>query len=223
MDQLVQHVIGGKRVTGASSRRADVFNPATGQVARKVVLGTRTDVDAAVEAATAALPGWAATAPLSRARVLFKLRDLLESHAKELSAVITAEHGKVLSDAIGEVTRGHRGGRVRVRHSRAAQGRVHRPGRRAASIPIRCASRSACVAGITPFNFPAMVPLWMCARRDRLRQQLHSEAVRARSVGVAAHGRAVPRGRAAGGRVQRRATATRKRSTRSWSIRASRQ
>ena len=106
MEQLVQHVIAGKREAGAGARRADVFDPATGQVARQVVLGTRADVDRAVAAASRALPAWAATTPLARARVLFRLRDLLEQNARELSAVITAEHGKVLSDAGGEVTRG---------------------------------------------------------------------------------------------------------------------
>ena len=160
MDQLVQHVIGGKRVTGASSRRADVFNPATGQVARKVVLGTRTDVDAAVEAATAALPGWAATAPLSRARVLFKLRDLLESHAKELSAVITAEHGKVLSDAGGEVTRGLEVVEFACGIPDLLKGEFSdQVARGVDTYSMR--QPLGVVAGITPFNFPLMVPLWM--------------------------------------------------------------
>ena len=160
MDQLVQHVIAGKRVAGSSTRRADVFDPATGQVARKVVLGTRADVDAAVAAASAAFPAWAATTPLARARVLFRLRDLLEQNAKELSAVITAEHGKVLSDAGGEVTRGLEVVEFACGIPDLLKGEFSdQVGRGVDSYSLR--QSLGVVAGVTPFNFPRMVPLWM--------------------------------------------------------------
>ena len=160
MDAVVQHVIGGKRSNGTGSRSADVFNPATGQVARRVVLGTRADVDAAVAAATAALPGWAGTTPLARARVMFRFRELLESHAKEISAIITAEHGKVLSDAGGEVVRGLEVVEFACGIPDLLKGDfTDQVGRGVDSFSLR--QPLGVVAGITPFNFPAMVPLWM--------------------------------------------------------------
>ncbi|MDA8251887.1 MAG: CoA-acylating methylmalonate-semialdehyde dehydrogenase [Rhodospirillales bacterium] len=160
MDAVVQHVIGGKRSNGSGSRMADVFNPATGQVARRVVLGTRADVDAAVAAATAALPGWAGTTPLARARVMFRFRELLESHSKDISAIITAEHGKVLSDAGGEVVRGLEVVEFACGIPDLLKGDfTDQVGRGVDSFSLR--QPLGVVAGITPFNFPAMVPLWM--------------------------------------------------------------
>jgi malonate-semialdehyde dehydrogenase (acetylating)/methylmalonate-semialdehyde dehydrogenase len=160
MEQLVQHVIGGRRSNGTGTRFADVFNPATGQVARRVALGTRAEVDAAVQAATEALPGWAATTPLSRARVMFKFRELLEAHAKELAALITAEHGKVLSDAAGEVVRGLEVVEFATGIPDLLKGDfTDQVSRGVDSYSLR--QPLGVVAGITPFNFPAMVPLWM--------------------------------------------------------------
>ncbi len=159
MDQ-VQHYIGGKRVDGAGARSADVFNPATGQVSRKVGLGSRADVDAAVRAAADAFPGWAATTPLARARVMFRLRDLLEQNAKEMSAIITDEHGKVLSDAGGEVTRGIEVVEFASGIPELLKGEfTDQVGRGVDSYSLR--QPLGVVAGITPFNFPCMVPLWM--------------------------------------------------------------
>jgi malonate-semialdehyde dehydrogenase (acetylating)/methylmalonate-semialdehyde dehydrogenase len=160
MEALVQHVIGGQRTGGSGQRTAEVFNPATGQVARRVVLGSRADVDAAVQAAAEALPGWAATTPLARARVMFRFRELLESHAKELAAIITAEHGKVLSDAAGEVVRGLEVVEFATGIPDLLKGEfTDQVGRGVDSFSLR--QPVGVVAGITPFNFPAMVPLWM--------------------------------------------------------------
>ncbi len=160
MERLVQHVISGNRVAGSGDRRADVFDPATGAVARSVVLGTAADVDAAVTAATAAFPGWAATTPLTRARVLFRFRDLLVRHTKDLAAIITAEHGKVLSDAIGEVTRGMEVVEFATAAPELLKGDfTDQAGRGVDAFSLR--QPLGVVAGITPFNFPAMVPLWM--------------------------------------------------------------
>src|SRR3954452_19422795 len=102
----VEHFINGKSAAGASGRWGDVFNPAHGERARRVALASRAEGDQAVRAARAAFPGWAATPPLARARVMFKFRELLERDADAISQTITGEHGKVLSDAKGELTRG---------------------------------------------------------------------------------------------------------------------
>src|SRR5271166_1323151 len=98
----IGHFIGGKLVAGTSGKFGDVFNPAAGEVIGKVALANAAEVNKAVAAAAAAWPAWAAMPPLRRARVMFKLKELLERDRKELAAIITAEHGKVLSDADGE-------------------------------------------------------------------------------------------------------------------------
>src|SRR3954451_11184030 len=102
----ISHFINGKRVQGSSGRGGDVFNPATGEKVGRVACASPADVDRAVKAAAAAFPGWAATPPLTRARILFKFRELLDREAGALARLITEEHGKVLSDAAGEVVRG---------------------------------------------------------------------------------------------------------------------
>lgn len=104
---LVPFWIAGREVPAAtSSRTLDVFDPATGEVARKCPLGTFQDVDAAVRAAHDAFPAWSATPPIRRARIMFKFKDLLEKNADLIAETINAEHGKTLSDAAGELTRG---------------------------------------------------------------------------------------------------------------------
>ena len=102
----IQHYINGEISLGTSSQSQDVFNPATGQVTGRVVLAGREDVDAAVAAADAAFPAWADTPPIRRARVMFKFLELLNTHKDDLARAITAEHGKVFTDAQGEVARG---------------------------------------------------------------------------------------------------------------------
>ena len=155
------HWIGGKRAPGASGRFGEVYTPATGALGCRVPFATAAEVARAVEVAKAAFPGWAATTPLSRARVMFRFKALLERTPTRSPPIIAREHGKVLSDAAGEVARGHRGRRVRVRRAAAPQERVQRAAWARASTRTRCASRSASSPGITPFNFPAMVPMWM--------------------------------------------------------------
>ncbi len=157
---LVQHHIGGSRTDGRGDRRADVFDPATGAVARQVVQGNAADVDDAVRSAKAAFPGWAATPPLLRARVMFRFRDLLERNAKALAAIVTAEHGKVLSDALGEVTRGMEVVEYATAAPELLKGDfTEQAGRNIDAWSMR--QPLGVVAGITPFNFPVMVPLWM--------------------------------------------------------------
>src|SRR5690242_1466372 len=99
----IGHFIGGQSVAGASGRFGDVYNPASGEIAARVSLASAEEVNKVVATAAAAWPAWANTPPLRRARVMFKLKDLLERDRKEISAIITSEHGKVLSDADGEV------------------------------------------------------------------------------------------------------------------------
>src|SRR5471030_1704687 len=158
--QAIGHFIDGKRVAGTGPRTAPVYNPATGAVTGKVALADPSEVDAAVKSAAAALPGWAETTPLRRARVMFKFKELLEQHADELAALITSEHGKVLSDAKGEVTRG-------LEVVEFACGIPHLlKGEFSENVGGGIDSWSihqpvGVCAGITPFNFPSMVPMWM--------------------------------------------------------------
>src|SRR5205823_228756 len=102
----IQHFIDGKRADAKSGRWGDVFNPATGEKIRRVALGGAGEIDAAVQSAAKAFPGWAATPPLTRARVLFKFLELLAREHDNLARAISEEHGKVFSDAQGEITRG---------------------------------------------------------------------------------------------------------------------
>ena len=158
--EIVRHSIGGTLTSGRGERRSDVFDPTTGRVARQVVLGTSEDVDDAVRAARAAFPKWAATTPLARARVMFRFRDLIEKHAKDLAAIITSEHGKVLSDALGEVTRGMEVVEYATAIPELLKGDfTENAGRDIDAYSMR--QPLGVVAGITPFNFPVMVPLWM--------------------------------------------------------------
>lgn len=159
-DDCIPHWIDGAAATSRSTRRAPVFNPSTGAVAREVVLGDAADLDAAVAAARAAFAGWAATPPLTRARVMFRMRDLVERHAKDLAAIISAEHGKVLSDALGEVTRGMEVVEYATSIPEVLKGEfTEQAGREVDAYTFR--QPLGVVAGITPFNFPVMVPMWM--------------------------------------------------------------
>src|SRR5579875_2872540 len=156
----VQHYIDGKRVEGTSGRWGDVFNPATGERVRRVAFANAEEVDRAVKAAAAAFPGWAAVTPLSRARILFKFRELLEREGDALARLITAEHGKTLSDARGEVTRGIEVVEFACGIPHLLKGAfTEQVGRGIDSWSLR--QPVGVCAGITPFNFPAMVPMWM--------------------------------------------------------------
>ncbi|MDD2002082.1 CoA-acylating methylmalonate-semialdehyde dehydrogenase [Pseudomonas putida] len=156
---VVGHYINGA-VDIESERFGDVFNPAEGVVQARVVQATAKTVDEAVAAAKAAFPAWSEMSALRRSRILFRFKELLDKHHKELAAVITSEHGKVLSDAMGEVTRG-------IEVVEFACGAPHLSktaytdniGGGIDNWNVRQAL-GVCV-GITPFNFPVMVPLWM--------------------------------------------------------------
>jgi malonate-semialdehyde dehydrogenase (acetylating)/methylmalonate-semialdehyde dehydrogenase len=154
------HFVNGAHVRGASGRYGNVFNPATGTVSAQVAFASADETRVAIRAARAALPAWAETPALTRARVLFRFKALLDAHADELARIITNEHGKVLSDARGEVTRG-------IEVVEFACGIPHLlKGEFSDNVGSGIDSWSlrqpvGVCAGITPFNFPAMVPMWM--------------------------------------------------------------
>jgi malonate-semialdehyde dehydrogenase (acetylating)/methylmalonate-semialdehyde dehydrogenase len=151
---------GAVRAPSPGGRHADVWNPATGEAVRKVALADAATVDEAVRSAAKAFPAWAATPPLRRARVMFRFKELLERHGDELAAIITAEHGKVFSDAQGEVTRGMEVVEFACGIPTLLKGEyTEQVGTGIDAWSMR--QPLGVVAGITPFNFPAMVPMWM--------------------------------------------------------------
>jgi malonate-semialdehyde dehydrogenase (acetylating)/methylmalonate-semialdehyde dehydrogenase len=156
----IPHVIDGAPVAPAPGRFADVFNPATGEVSGRVALASAAEVDGAVRAALRAFPDWAATPPHIRARVMFRFRDLLERNMDRLAAIITAEHGKVLSDAKGELTRGLEVVEFACGIPQLLKGEFNEGVSRGIDA-VSLRQPLGVVAGITPFNFPAMVPMWM--------------------------------------------------------------
>ena len=156
----IGHFIGGQSVAGTSGNYGDVFNPASGEITAKVALANAQEIDQVVAVANAAWPAWAATSPLRRARVMFKLKELLERDRAEMSAIITHEHGKVLSDADGEVQRGLEVVEFACGIPHLLRGEyTDAVGTGIDAWSIR--QPLGVVAGITPFNFPIMVPLWM--------------------------------------------------------------
>jgi malonate-semialdehyde dehydrogenase (acetylating)/methylmalonate-semialdehyde dehydrogenase len=154
------HWINGKHVEGTSGRFGDVYNPATGEVASQVPLASTAELNDAVDAAKAAFPDWAATPPLTRARVMFKYKTLIEDNADRLAALITAEHGKVLSDAGGSLTRGLEVVEFACGIPQLLKGEYTEQVGRGIDAWTTRQPVGVC-AGITPFNFPAMVPMWM--------------------------------------------------------------
>jgi malonate-semialdehyde dehydrogenase (acetylating)/methylmalonate-semialdehyde dehydrogenase len=158
--ETVGHWIGGTRVAGASGRRGPVFNPATGQVAREVDLASSEEVDAAVAAARAAFPAWRATSLSKRTEIMFRIRNLVETHRREIAAHLTAEHGKVPSDALGEVARGLENLEFATGIAHLLKGAYSEQVSGGVDV-YQIRQPLGVVAGITPFNFPAMVPMWM--------------------------------------------------------------
>lgn len=158
--QVVGHMINGSQFQGEGDRIQDVFNPATGMVTKQVALASKNTVEEAIAAAQAAFPAWRNTPPMKRARVMFRFKQLLEENAEQICRLITDEHGKVLDDAMGELTRG-----IEVVEY-ACGGPELLKGEHSKNVGPAIDSWSefqalGVVAGITPFNFPAMVPMWM--------------------------------------------------------------
>lgn len=156
----ISHYINGAVVETTSGRYADVFNPALGQPCAQVALGTADEVNDAVAAALAAFPAWSNTPPLARARILFKYLQLCQQHTDEFAAMLTREHGKTFSDAQGEVARGIEVVEFAVGIPHLLKGEfTDQIARGIDAWAMR--QPLGVVAGITPFNFPVMVPMWM--------------------------------------------------------------
>jgi malonate-semialdehyde dehydrogenase (acetylating)/methylmalonate-semialdehyde dehydrogenase len=158
--QIIGHYIDGRNVAGSGDRMGDIYNPATGKVQAQVSYATADEVRLAITAAEEAFPAWSATPPLKRARVMFKFKELLEDNSDELARAITLEHGKTINDARGEIIRG-------IEVVEFACGIPHLlKGEFSDQVGTGIDTHSmrqplGVVAGITPFNFPVMVPLWM--------------------------------------------------------------
>jgi malonate-semialdehyde dehydrogenase (acetylating) / methylmalonate-semialdehyde dehydrogenase len=160
--ERINHWIDGRRVAGASGRSGPVYNPATGELAREVDFASSDEVDAAVAAAKAAFPGWRATSLSRRTEILFRMRNLVAEHREEIAAHLTAEHGKVRTDALGEVARGLENLEFATGIQHLLKGGFSEQVSNGIDV-YQIRQPLGVVAGITPFNFPAMVPMWMFA------------------------------------------------------------
>jgi malonate-semialdehyde dehydrogenase (acetylating)/methylmalonate-semialdehyde dehydrogenase len=158
----IHHWIDGAAVEGSSGREGVVWNPATGEQQAAVSLASAGEVGAAVAAAKAAFPAWRATGLSRRAEVLFRLRDLIDANRKELATLVSAEHGKVVSDALGEVARGLENVEFACGVPHLLKGGFSEQVSSGVDV-FSIRQPLGVVAGITPFNFPAMVPMWMFA------------------------------------------------------------
>jgi malonate-semialdehyde dehydrogenase (acetylating) / methylmalonate-semialdehyde dehydrogenase len=158
----ISHWVGGAVLRGKSGRTAKVFNPATGEHAADVDLASLEEIDAVIASAKAAFPMWRATPLSRRSEIMFKFRELLDANRAELAQIISAEHGKVPSDAMGEIARGLENVEFACGIPQLLKGGFSEQASRGVDVySIR--QPLGVVAGITPFNFPAMVPLWMMA------------------------------------------------------------
>src|SRR6185295_6522246 len=158
----IGHFIGGKEVAGGSSRAGDVFNPNTGEVQAKIAFASKAEVEQAVANAAAAQPAWGATNPQRRARVLFKFLDLVQKEFDSLAKLLSSEHGKTLPDARGDIQRGIEVVEFACGIPHLLKGEFTEGAGPAIDLySIR--QPLGVVAGITPFNFPAMIPMWKFA------------------------------------------------------------
>ncbi|MGZ8475225.1 MAG: CoA-acylating methylmalonate-semialdehyde dehydrogenase [Candidatus Limnocylindria bacterium] len=158
--ERVNHWIGGAQVAGKSGRSGPVYNPATGELAREVDFASVEEVDAAVRAAHDAFPAWRATSISKRTEIMFRIRNLVEQHREELAAHLTREHGKVRSDALGEVARGLENLEFATGIPHLLKGGFSEQVSTGIDV-YQIRQPLGVAAGITPFNFPAMVPMWM--------------------------------------------------------------
>ncbi|MEX1173809.1 MAG: CoA-acylating methylmalonate-semialdehyde dehydrogenase [Chloroflexota bacterium] len=158
----VSHWIGGRTVAGTSGREGPVYDPATGTITRYVDFASATEVASAVAEAKAAFPAWRATSLSKRTDIMFRIRNLVEQHRHELAAHLTAEHGKVTSDALGEIARGLENLEFACGIPNLLKGGFSEQASTGVDV-YQIRQPLGVVAGITPFNFPAMVPMWMFA------------------------------------------------------------
>lgn len=159
MSEVVQHWINGKVFTGASDRTAPVFDPALGKETKRVALANQADIAAAIRAAKDAFPGWRDTSLAKRQSIIFNFRELLNARKGELAEIITSEHGKVLSDALGEITRGQEVVEFAVGIPHLLKGFYSE--NVSTGVDVYSTRQPLGVVGIiSPFNFPVMVPMW---------------------------------------------------------------
>ena len=157
---LIEHFIDGKITKGSSKKISKIFNPATGEQSAEVNLASKADVDIAVQKAQQAFTDWSRKPPAQRARIIFKFKDLIEKNSDELTKLIVSEHGKVYEDAKGSLTRGLEVVEFACGIPHLLKGEfTENVGTDVDSWSIR--QPLGVCAGITPFNFPAMVPMWM--------------------------------------------------------------
>ena len=156
----IGHYINGRSVTDSTAQTQTVTNPATGQITARVEMADKAGTEQAIAAADAALPGWQDTPPLARARVMFRYKALIEEHFEDIASLITREHGKVIEDARGELTRGLEVVEFACGAPQLLKGEHTPQVGRGVDGYTMLQSVGVC-AGITPFNFPAMVPMWM--------------------------------------------------------------
>jgi malonate-semialdehyde dehydrogenase (acetylating) / methylmalonate-semialdehyde dehydrogenase len=162
MTTKIGHWIGGKAVAGKSGRTSPVYNPATGEVTAEVQLASVKEMDEAVAAAKAAFPAWRATSLSRRAEIMFHFRELIDANRKEIATIVSSEHGKVVSDAMGELARGLENVEFACGIPHLLKGGMSEQA--AGGVDVYSLRQPlGVVAGITPFNFPAMVPMWMFA------------------------------------------------------------
>jgi malonate-semialdehyde dehydrogenase (acetylating)/methylmalonate-semialdehyde dehydrogenase len=160
--QTIGHFIGGKAVAGTSGKHGPVFNPTLGEQVAQVALATKAEVEAAIADSAAAFPGWAATSPLIRARVMFRFKALVEEHIEEIALLVANEHGKTVPDAKGSIQRGLEVVEFACGIPHLLKGEYSEGVARGIDLYSMRQPLGVC-AGITPFNFPAMVPMWMFA------------------------------------------------------------
>lgn len=160
--ERINHYIGGKRLAGESGRHGDVFNPATGEKTHEVDFADDKEVGRGVAAATAAAKSWRETSLAKRAEIMFSVRQTLDAHRADIARAITSQHGKVLSDAMGEVARGIENVDFACGIPNLLAGRYAEQASTGVDV-YSVRQPLGVVAGITPFNFPAMVPMWMFA------------------------------------------------------------
>jgi len=158
--EIVKHYINGQYVEGKGDRFGDIYDPSTGQVTRQVALATEQEVEDAIASSDAAFADWAATPPGRRAQVMFRFRELIRENMLELATLLSAEHGKTIEDATGSVTRGLEVVEFACGISQLLKGEYSAGVARGVDSWNMRQPLGVC-AGITPFNFPAMVPMWM--------------------------------------------------------------
>ena len=179
--KIIEHFVGGKLTPGASGRKGKVFNPATGEQEKEVILASKADLDNAVKVAQKAFETWSLKPALQRARIIFKFKELIEKNSDELTKLIVSEHGKVYEDAKGSLTRGLEIVEFACGIPQMLKGEfTENVGTEIDSWSIR--QPLGVCAGITPFNFPAMVPMWICllctspSPRDKRQSRMPSSA-----------------------------------------------